>query len=297
MVRLREVTIIKDPSLLNDKIGPFKVKKAMIIGLGGMIGYSFIKNGTPADLILGFAIIAAATMIALGPDKALSFENAVQAAINFYLFKPKGSSVDRAALENLKDEELEVKIANLRSKLKEEKDFIKKLRLKRELAETEVIYYTKSLVDLDEKISELKDEMKTESGERKKRLAEKLKALSKKRSEIMKLKRKAEAELRKFADLVLIDKQEVAEAKKKADELKNHLNTLKKSGADNDTIKQLKRQYEFALLEYYTKLIDHHKAVIRFTKDKSVKAKLGKELKEASKMKSVLEKKLGGGRK
>lgn len=296
MVRLREVTIIKDPSLLNDKIGPFKVKKAMIIGLGGMIGYSFIKNGTVADLILGFAIVAAAAMIAMGPDKALSFENVVQAAVNFYLFKPKSSSVDRAALESLKDEELEVKIANLRSKLKEEKDFIKKLRLKRELTETEAIYYTKSLADIDEKISELKDEMKTESGERKKRLAEKLKALNKKRSEIMKLKRKAEAELRKFADLVLIDKQEVAEAKKKADELKNHLNTLKKSGADDDAIKQLKRQYEFALLEYYTKLIDHHKAVIRFTKDKSVKAKLSKELKEANKMKSILEKKLGGGR-
>lgn len=296
MVRLREVTIIKDPSLLNDKIGPFKVKKALIIGLGGMLGYSFIKNGTPVDLLLGFAIVAASVIIAAGPDRALSFENLVQAAVNFYLFKPKYSIIDRTALENINDEELEVKIATLRSKLKDEKDLIKRLRLRRELAEAEVIYYSKRLAELDEKISELKEDMKVASGARKKRLAEKLKALNKKRSDIAKLKRKAEVELRKFADMVLIDNQDLAEAKKKVDELRKQLEALKKSGADNDAVKQLKRQYEFALLEYYTKLAEHHKAVIRFVNNKALRARLGKELREANKMRSLLEKKLGGGR-
>jgi hypothetical protein len=92
MVRLREVTIIKDPSLMNEKLGPFKIKKLLPLALGGMLGYGMIRKGTIEDIVVGVIVILASLVIALGPDRALSLENQLQAMAYYYLLKPKPSS-------------------------------------------------------------------------------------------------------------------------------------------------------------------------------------------------------------
>jgi hypothetical protein len=91
MVRLREVTIIKDPSLMNEKLGPFKIKKLLPLALGGMLGYGMIRKGTVEDIVVGVVVIIASLIIALGPDRALSLENQLQAMAYYYLLKPKSS--------------------------------------------------------------------------------------------------------------------------------------------------------------------------------------------------------------
>jgi hypothetical protein len=92
MVRLREVTIIKDPSLMNEKLGPFKIKKLLPLALGGMLGYGMIRKGTVEDIVVGAVVIVASLIIALGPDRALSLENQLQAMAYYYLLKPKSAT-------------------------------------------------------------------------------------------------------------------------------------------------------------------------------------------------------------
>lgn len=90
MVKLREVTIIKDPSLLNEKLGPFKIRKMLPLALGSMLGYGMIRKMTVDDVIVGVIVIVASLIIALGPDRSLSFENQLQAMAYFYTLKSKG---------------------------------------------------------------------------------------------------------------------------------------------------------------------------------------------------------------
>nr|WP_011225184.1 hypothetical protein [Sulfolobus islandicus]CAG38223.1 hypothetical protein [Sulfolobus islandicus] len=303
MVKLREVTIIKDPSLLNEKLGPFKIRKILPLALGGMLGYGMIKKGTVDDIIVGVIVIAASLIITFGPDRSLSFENQLQAMIYYYTLKSKGVKVQPSmgtpsvestpTIQPLKLEELELKISELKQQMKNEKDIIKKMKIRRELLNYELQYYTSEISNIEQRIQQLKAKIKGADKITRDKISKKLKELNKKRSELYKMKNKANAELKKFEKVTLIENEEINELKKKIEELKAQI----KSTTDKKKLKELKRQYNNALLEYYNKKILQNTALLKLTNDKMLKSKISAELKELYKKKKELEKKLKGGKK
>ncbi|BDB97487.1 hypothetical protein [Saccharolobus caldissimus] len=297
MVKLREVTIIKDPSLLNEKLGPFKIKKLLPLALGGMLGYGIIRKGTVDDIIVGIIVIIASLIIAFGPDRSLSFENQLQAMIYYYTLKSKGVKVNTqptkqqaTQLTSLKPEELELKISELKQRMKEEKDIVRRLMLKKELLTYEVQYYTAELSDIEQKIQQLKVKMKTADKTSRSKISAKLKELYKKKSDITKAKNKANVELRKFEKIVLIDNHEINKLKQRVEELKKEM----QNNTDKKKLRELKVQYRNALLEYYEKKILQDTALLRLVSDKVLKSKISSELKELRKKKAELEKKTKG---
>nr|WP_012386981.1 hypothetical protein [Sulfolobus islandicus]ABE99655.1 hypothetical protein [Sulfolobus islandicus] len=293
MVRLREVTIIKDPSLLNEKLGPFKIRKILPLALGGMLGYGMIRKGTIDDIIIGIIVIVASLVITFGPDRSLSFENLLQAMIYYYTLKSKGMKVNvqpRQTIQptSLKPEELELKISELKQQMKDEKDIIKKMKIKRELLSYELQYYTSEINDVEQRIQQLKVKMKEADKNTKSKISKKLRELYKKRSELYKSKNRINAELRKFEKVTLIDNEEISDLKKKIAELKSEI----KSTTDKKKLKELKEQYSNVLLEYYNKKILQDRALLKLVNDKMLKSKINEELKELYKKKAELEKKL-----
>nr|WP_011225107.1 hypothetical protein [Sulfolobus islandicus]CAG38141.1 hypothetical protein [Sulfolobus islandicus] len=296
MVRLREVTIIKDPSLLNEKLGPFKIRKILPLAIGGMLGYGMIKKGTVDDIIIGVIVIVASLIIAFGPDRSLSFENQLQAMIYYYTLKSKGvkvvgvktSSVGDTSTTPLKPEELELKISELKQKMKEEKDIVKRMKIKRELLDYELQYYTSEIGSIEQRIQQLKVKMKGADKVTRGKISRKLKELYKKRSELYKMKNKTNAELKKFEKVTLIENEEINELKKKIEELRSQI----KSTTDKKKLKELKGKYNNALLEYYSKKILQDEALLKLSNDKMFKSKINAELKELYRKKKELEKKL-----
>lgn len=296
MVKLREVTIIKDPSLLNEKLGPFKIRKILPLALGGMLGYGMIRKGTIDDILIGIIVIVASLTITFGPDRSLSFENQLQAMIYYYTLKSKGvkvggvktSSVGGASTASLKPEELELKISELKQQMKDEKDIIKKMKIKRELLSYELQYYTYGINDVEQRIQQLKVKMKGADKITRGKISRKLKELYKKRSDLYKMKNKTNAELRKFEKVTLIDNEEINGLKKKIEGLRSQI----KSTTDKKKLKELKKQYNNALLDYYNKKILQDRALLKLSNDKMLKSKINAELKELHKKKKELEKKL-----
>ncbi|WP_062088626.1 hypothetical protein [Sulfolobus acidocaldarius] len=293
MVRLREVTIIKDPSLLNEKLGPFKIRKILPLALGGMLGYGMIRKGTIDDIVIGTIVIGASLLITLGPDKSLSFENQLQAMIYYFTLKSKSVKVNtqqpqQTIQSTLKPEELELKISELKQQMKDEKDIIKKTKIKRELLSYELQYYTSEINNVEQRIQQLKAKMKDADKVTKNKISTKLRELYKKRSELYKLKNRVNAELRKFEKITLIDNEEINDLKKKVTELKSQI----EGATDKKKLKELKEQYNVTMLEYYNKKILQDKALLKLVKDKTLKSKINAELKELQKKKSELEKKL-----
>jgi DNA repair exonuclease SbcCD ATPase subunit len=293
MVRLREVTIIKDPSLLNEKLGPFKIRKILPLALGGMVGYGMIKKGTIDDIVIGIIVIGASLIISLGPDRSLSFENQLQAMTYYYTLKSKGLRVStqqpqQTSQPSLKPEELELKISELKQQMKGEKDIIKKMKIKRELLSYELQYYTSEINNVEQRIQQLKAKMKDADKVTKSKISTKLRELYKKRSELYKLKNRVNAELRKFEKITLIDNEEINDLKKKIAELKSQIETT----TDKKKLKELKEQYNITMLEYYNKKILQDRALLKLVNDKALKSKINAELKELYKKKSELEKKL-----
>nr|WP_011114814.1 hypothetical protein [Sulfolobus islandicus]AAK06936.1 ORF298 [Sulfolobus islandicus] len=298
MVKLREVTIIKDPSLLNEKIGPFKIRKMLPLAIGGMLGYGVIKKGTVDDIIVGVIVIVASLIIAFGPDRSLSFENQLQAMAYYYALKSKGVRVSvqpsvQSTTPQLKPEDLEPKISELKQKMKEEKDIVRRMKIKRELLNYELQYYTSEISNVEQRIQQLKTKMKTADKVTRGKISRKLKELYKKRSELYKMKNKTNAELKKFEKVTLIDNEEINELKKKIEDLKTQI----KNTTDKKKLKELKGQYNNALLEYYNKKILQDKALLKLVNDKMLKGRINAELKELYKKKAELEKKLKGGKK
>ncbi|QGA54566.1 hypothetical protein GFS03_08285 [Sulfolobus sp. E5-1-F] len=289
MVKLREVTIIKDSSLLNEKLGPFKIRKLLPLALGGMLGYGMIRKGTIDDIAIGIIVIIASLIIAFGPDRALSFENQLQAMLYYYTLKSKGMRIVPTTTQIQNTEELEIKISSLRQQIKDEKDLVKKLMLKTDLLQYEIEYYSAEISNIDSKIQELRTKMKSANKIERKKISEKIKKLYKKRSELNKLKNKNNAELRKFEKVQLISNEELNELKKKIDELRNQIKTT----TDKKKLKELKEQYHSVLLEYYNKKITQDKALIKLINDKALKSRISAELKEIYKKKAELEKKIG----
>jgi chromosome segregation ATPase len=292
MVRLREVTIIKDPSLLNEKLGPFKIRKILPLALGGMVGYGMIRKGTLDDILIGIIVIGASLIITLGPDRSLSFENQLQAMTYYYTLKSKGLRVStqqpqQTIQPSLKPEELELKISELKQQMKGEKDIIKKMKIKRELLSYELQYYTSEINNVEQRIQQLKAKMKGANKVTRSKISTKLKDLYKKRSELYKLKNKANAELRKFEKITLIDNEEINDLKKKIAELKSQIETT----TDKKKLKELKEQYNIAMLEYYNKKILQDRALLKLV-NKALKSKINAELKELQRKKAELEKKL-----
>nr|WP_011229454.1 hypothetical protein [Sulfolobus sp. NOB8H2]CAA09142.1 hypothetical protein [Sulfolobus sp. NOB8H2] len=299
MVKLREVTIIKDPSLLNEKLGPFKIRKILPLALGGMLGYGMIRKGTIDDILIGIIVIVASLIITFGPDRSLSFENQLQAMIYYYTLKSKGMKVSTQPTKqqiqptSLKLEELEPKISELKQQMKDEKDIIKKMKIKRELLSYEVQYYTAEINNVEQRIQQLKAKMKDADKVTKSKISIKLRELYKKRSELYKSKNKINAELRKFEKITLIDNEEINDLKKKVTELKSQI----KSTTDKKKLKELKEQYSNVLLEYYNKRILQDRALLKLVNDKMLKSKINAELKELYKKKAELEKKTKKGSK
>lgn len=292
MVRLREVTIIKDPSLLNEKLGPFKIRKILPLALGGMLGYGMIRKGTLDDILIGVIVIVASLIITFGPDRSLSFENQLQAMIYYYTLKSKGVKVNTQPQQtiqpSLKPEELELKISELKQQMKDEKDIIKKMKIKRELLSYEVQYYTSKINNVEQRIQQLKAKMKDTDKVTKSKISIELRELYKKRSELYKSKNKINAELRKFEKITLIDNEEINDLKKKVTELKSQI----KSTTDKKKLKELKEHYSNVLLEYYNKKILQDRALLKLVNDKMLKSKINAELKELHRKKTELEKKL-----
>ena len=293
MVRLREVTIIKDPSLLNEKLGPFKIRKILPLALGGMVGYGMIKKGTIDDIVIGIIVIVASLIITFGPDRSLSFENQLQAMIYYYTLKSKGVKVNTQPQQtiqptSLKPEELKLKISELKQQMKDEKDIIKKMKIKRELLSYEVQYYTSKINNVEQGIQQLKAKMKDTDKVTKSKISIELRELYKKRSELYKSKNKINAELRKFEKITLIDNEEINDLKKKVTELKSQI----KSTTDKKKLKELKEHYSNVLLEYYNKKILQDRALLKLVNDKMLKSKINAELKELHRKKTELEKKL-----
>jgi hypothetical protein len=251
MVRLREVTIIKDPSLLNEKLGPFKIRKILPLALGGMLGYRMIRKGTLDDILIGIIVIVASLIITFGPDRSLSFENQLQAMIYYYTLKSKGVKVNTQPQQtiqpSLKPEELKLKISELKQQMKDEKDIIKKMKIKRELLSYEVQYYTSEINNVEQRIQQLKAKMKGTDKITKSKISTELRKFYKKRSELYKSKNKINAELRKFEKITLIDNEEINDLKKKVTELKSQI----KSTTDKKKLMELKGHYSNVLLEYY----------------------------------------------
>ncbi|PVU76721.1 hypothetical protein DDW12_09425 [Sulfolobus islandicus] len=293
MVRLREVTIIKDPSLLNEKLGPFKIRKILPLALGGMLGYGMIRKGTLDDILIGIIVIVASLIITFGPDRSLSFENQLQAMIYYYTLKSKGVKVNTQPQQtiqptSLKPEELKLKISELKQQMKDEKDIIKKMKIKRELLSYEVQYYTSKINNVEQGIQQLKAKMKDTDKVTKSKISIELRELYKKRSELYKSKNKINAELRKFEKITLIDNEEINDLKKKVTELKSQI----KSTTDKKKLKELKEHYSNVLLEYYNKKILQDRALLKLVNDKMLKSKINAELKELHRKKTELEKKL-----
>lgn len=292
MVRLREVTIIKDPSLLNEKLGPFKIRKILPLALGGMLGYGMIRKGTLDDILIGVIVIVASLIITFGPDRSLSFENQLQAMIYYYTLKSKGVKVNTQPQQiiqpSLKPEELKLKISELKQQMKDEKDIIKKMKIKRELLSYEVQYYTSEINNVEQRIQQLKAKMKDTDKVTKSKISIELRELYKKRSELYKSKNKINAELRKFEKITLIDNEEINDLKKKVTELKSQI----KSTTDKKKLKELKEHYSNVLLEYYNKKILQDRALLKLVNDKMLKSKINAELKELHRKKTELEKKL-----
>ncbi|MCI4436600.1 MAG: hypothetical protein JHC33_07300 [Ignisphaera sp.] len=297
MVKLRDVIIIKDPSLLNEKFGPVKVRKLLPLAIGGMFGYGLIRKGTIDDVIIGVVIIIASLIIAFGPDRSISLENQLQAMIYYYTLKSKGmkvtiqpatQSTTQQPISTFSPEELELKISELKQQMKDEKDIIKKMMIKRELLNYQLQYYSIEINNIEQKIQQLKMKMKTANKVTKSKISVELKKLQKKRSELLKLKNKANAELKKFEKVVLVSNDEIVSLKKKISELQSQI----KSTSDKKVLKELKEQYNTALLEYYNKKILQDEALLKLVNDKALKSKVGAELKELRKKKSELEKKL-----
>jgi hypothetical protein len=292
MVRLREVTIIKDPSLLNEKIGPLKIRKMLPLALGGMLGYGMIKKGTIDDIVIGTIVIIASLIIAFGPDRSISLENQLQAMIYYYTLKSKGVKISTQPTTQstppLKPEELKLKISELEQKMKDEKDVIKRMKIKRELLSYELQYYTYEINDVEQRMQQLKATMKDADKITKSKISMELRKLSKKRSELYKLKNKINAELRKFENIVLIDDDEINDLKNKITELESQIESI----TDKEKQKELKEQYSIALLEYYNKKILQDKTLLKLVNDKMLKSKINAELKELYKKKSELEKRL-----
>jgi len=292
MVRLREVTIIKDPSLLNEKLGPFKIRKILPLALGGMLGYGMIRKGTLDDILIGIIVIVASLIITFGPDRSLSFENQLQAMIYYYTLKSKGVKVNTQPQQtiqpSLKPEELKLKISELKQQMKDEKDIIKKMKIKRELLSYEVQYYTSKINNVEQRIQQLKAKMKDTDKVTKSKISIELRELYKKRSELYKSKNKINAELRKFEKITLIDNEEINDLKKKVTELKSQI----KSTTDKKKLKELKEHYSNVLLEYYNKKILQDRALLKLVNDKMLKSKINAELKELHRKKTELEKKL-----
>lgn len=295
MVRLREVTVIKDPSLLNEKIGPLKIKKLLPLALGGMLGYGMIKKGMIDDVVIGVIIIIASLIIAFGPEKSLSLENQLQAMIYYYTLKSKGvriGSGSPASIQtqtiSLNPEELEAKISELKQQMSSEKDVIKRMKIKKELLGYEFQYYTYKISDVEQRIQQLKVEMKRADKVTKSKISSELKKLSKIRSELYKSRNKINAELKKFENVTLVDNEEIVELKKKIVDLKSQIEEV----TDKEKRKELKEQYYAVLLEYYNKKILQDKALLKLVNDKALRSKIDAELKELYKKKSELEKKL-----
>ena len=292
MVRLREVTIIKDPSLLNEKLGPFKIRKILPLALGGILGYGMIRKGTLDDILIGIIAIVASLIITFGPDRSLSFENQLQAMIYYYTLKSKGVKVNTQPQQtiqpSLKPEELKIKISGLKQQMKDEKDIIKKMKIKRELLSYELQYYTSEINNAEQRIQQLKAKMKGTDKITKSKISTELRKLYKKRSKLYKLKNKTNAELRKFEKITLIDNEEINDLKKKVTELKSQI----KSTTDKKKLKELKGHYSNVLLEYYNKKILQDRALLKLVNDKMLKSKINAELKELHRKKTELEKKL-----
>mgnify|MGYP001772677575 FL=1 len=91
MVRVKEVIILKDLSLLDEKIGMFKIRKLLFIGFGVMLGYSMINSGN----IAGFLIIVAFVILAFMPDRSISAEHRLMSMLYFYTLKSKPQDVQK----------------------------------------------------------------------------------------------------------------------------------------------------------------------------------------------------------
>jgi chromosome segregation ATPase len=299
MVRLREITVIKDPSLLNEKIGPLKIRKLLPLALGGMLGYGMIKKGMIDDIVLGVIIIIASLIIAFGPERSLSLENQLQAMLYYYTLKPKGARIGstlpssiQTQSASLSPKELEARISELKHQMGNEEDVIKRMKIKKELLSYELQCYTYKLSDVEQRIRHLKDKMKRADKATRSKISLELKKLNKIRSELYKSRNKINAELKKFENVTLIDNEEINELKKKAIDLKSQI----KITTDKGKLKELKEQYKEVLLEYYNKKILQDKAVLKLINDKALRSKINAELKELYKKKSELEKKLKKGK-
>jgi len=299
MVRLREITVIKDPSLLNEKIGPLKIRKLLPLALGGMLGYGMIKKGMIDDVVIGVIIIIASLIIAFGPEKSLSLENQLQAMIYYYTLKYKGvrlgsssSTPIQTQTISLDLEELEAKISELVQQMSSEKDVIKRMKIKKELLSYEFQYYTHKISDVEQRIQDLKVELKRADRVTKSKLSSELKKLSKIRSELYKSRNKINAELKKFENVTLIDNEEIVELKNKIMDLKSQIEKV----TDKEKRKELNEQYYAVLLEYYNKKILQDKALLKLVNDKALRSQIDAELKKLYKKKSELEKKLKKGK-
>jgi chromosome segregation ATPase len=259
------------------------------LALGGILGYGMIRKGTLDDTLIGIIAIVASLIITFGPDRSLSFENQLQAMIYYYTLKSKGVKVNtqpQQTIYSLKPEEL--KISGLKQQMKDEKDIIKKMKIKRELLSYELQYYTSEINNAEQRIQQLKAKMKGTDKITKSKISTELRKLYKKRSELYKSKNKTNAELRKFEKMTLIDNEEINDLKKKVTELKSQI----KSTTDKKKLKELKGHYSNVLLEYYNKKILQDRALLKLVNDKMLKSKINAELKELHRKKTELEKKL-----
>ena len=85
MVKLKDVIILKDLSILDEKFGPFKIRKMLMIGFGILLGYSFLHKGN----LGGIGVIIAFFIIAMIPDRSISAEHRLLSMLYFYTLKTK----------------------------------------------------------------------------------------------------------------------------------------------------------------------------------------------------------------
>ena len=108
MVKLKDVIILKDLSILDEKFGPFKIRKMLIIGFGILIGYSLIHKGN----LGGIGVIIAFFIMAMIPDRSVSSEHRLLSMLYFYTLKTKPQDAQKKQAKKLTKNEKKTRNAN-----------------------------------------------------------------------------------------------------------------------------------------------------------------------------------------
>lgn len=93
MVKVKEVIILRDLSLLDEKIGMFKIRKLLFIGFGVMMGYSMISSGS----LVGIPIIIAFVILAMMPDRSITAEHRILSMLYYNFVKPKPQNANKTS--------------------------------------------------------------------------------------------------------------------------------------------------------------------------------------------------------